>query len=86
MLRKKSKKATSLLTQSGLASSAPAKSPGAQKKKTNKAHKKQKVTEECEEAIPQLVPIGETPDKENVKVLIVVIFIAAAGFQAKTAR
>ncbi|EDK97344.1 ribosomal L1 domain containing 1, isoform CRA_b, partial [Mus musculus] len=67
MLRKKSKKATSLLTQSGLASSAPAKSPGAQKKKTNKAHKKQKVTEECEEAIPQLVPIGETPDKENVK-------------------
>ncbi|XP_021065034.1 ribosomal L1 domain-containing protein 1 [Mus pahari] len=64
---KKSKKAASLLPQRGLVSSAPAKGPGAQKKKTNKARAKQNVTEECEETIPQLVPIGETLDKENVK-------------------
>nr|BAT46594.1 ribosomal L1 domain containing 1 [Tokudaia muenninki]BBG62305.1 ribosomal L1 domain containing 1 [Tokudaia muenninki] len=67
MLRKKSKKAASLLTQGGLVSDAPAKGPGTQKKKTSKASTKQKVTEECEETIPQLIPIGETPDKENVK-------------------
>lgn len=67
MLRKKSKKATSLLTQGGKVSSAPVKGPGAQKKRTSKASTQPKVTEECEETIPQLVPIGETPDKENVK-------------------
>lgn len=67
MLKKKSKKATSLLTQGGLVSSAPAKGPGAQKKRTSKASTQPKVTEEYEETIPQLVPIGETPDKENVK-------------------
>lgn len=67
MLKKKSKKATSLLTQGGLVSSAPAKGPGAQKKRTSKASTQPKVTEEYEETIPQLVPIGETPDKENMK-------------------
>ncbi|XP_052051424.1 ribosomal L1 domain-containing protein 1 [Apodemus sylvaticus] len=66
MLRKKSKKPASLSTQGGLVSSAPAKGPGTQKE-TSKASTKREVTEECEEAIPQLVPIGETPDKENVK-------------------
>ncbi|GAB1300007.1 Ribosomal L1 domain-containing protein 1 [Apodemus speciosus] len=65
MLRKKSKKAASLSTQGGLVS-VPVKGPGPQKK-TSKASTKQEVTEECEETIPQLVPIGETPDKENVK-------------------
>lgn len=67
MLRKKSKKATSLLTQGGKVSSGPVKGPGARKKRTSKASTQLKVTEECEETIPQLVPIGETPDKENVK-------------------
>lgn len=67
MLKKKSKKATSLLTQGGLVSSAPAKGPGAQKKRTSKTSTQPKVTEECEETIPQLVPIEETLDKENVK-------------------
>lgn len=65
MLRKKSKKAASLSTQGGLVS-APAKGLGIQKK-TSKASTKPEVTEEFEETIPQLVPIGETPDKENVK-------------------
>lgn len=67
MLRKKSKKAACLLTQGGLVSSTPAKGPGTQEKKTSKASTEHKLTEECEETIPQLVPIGETPDKENVK-------------------
>ncbi|XP_028634173.1 ribosomal L1 domain-containing protein 1 [Grammomys surdaster] len=66
MLKKKSKKAASLSTQGGLVS-APAKGPGTQKKKTSKTSTQLKVTEEYEETIPQLVPIGETPDKENVK-------------------
>lgn len=83
MLRKKSKKAAaSLSTQGGLLS-APAKGPGAQKK-TSKASRKQEVTAECEETIPQLVPIGETPDKENVKVFLLIL--VAVVFQAKTAR
>lgn len=84
MLKKKSKKATSLLTQGGLVSSAPAKGPGAQKKRTSKASTQPKVTEEYEETIPQLVPIGETPDKENMKVFL--LLLVAAVFQAKRTR
>lgn len=75
MLRKKSKKAAS---QGGLVS-APAKGPGTQKKKTSKTSAQLKVTEECEETIPLLVPIGETPDKENVKVFLLMLVAAVSG-------
>ncbi|OBS68891.1 hypothetical protein A6R68_02559 [Neotoma lepida] len=70
MSKKKSKKAASLLTQDDLAcetSSAPVKTPRSQKKKTSKVKAQPDGTDECDETIPQLVPIGETPNKENVK-------------------
>nr|XP_048289178.1 ribosomal L1 domain-containing protein 1 [Myodes glareolus] len=58
-LRKSSKKAGS----QGKTRSA----PRSQKKKTSKVKTQPEGTDECEEAIPQLVPIGETPNKENLK-------------------
>lgn len=64
MLRKSSKKAGS----QGKTRSAPVKAPGSKKKKTSKVKTQPEGTDECEEAIPQLVPIGETPNKENLKV------------------
>ncbi|CAO2641810.1 Ribosomal L1 domain-containing protein 1 [Lemmus lemmus] len=63
MLRKSSKKAVS----QGKTSSAPVKAPRSQEKKTGKVKAHPEGTDECEEAIPQLVPIGETPNKENLK-------------------
>ncbi|XP_052615462.1 ribosomal L1 domain-containing protein 1 [Peromyscus californicus insignis] len=70
MSKKKSKEAASLLTQDDLAretSSAPVKAPRSQKKKTSKGKAQPEGTDECDETIPQLVPIGATPDKDNVK-------------------
>ncbi|XP_051037387.1 ribosomal L1 domain-containing protein 1 [Phodopus roborovskii] len=71
MLRKMSKKDASLLTQGDdLAcetNSTPVKTPRSQKKKTSKEKAQPKGTDECEETIPQLVPIGEIPNKENMK-------------------
>ncbi|XP_051023308.1 ribosomal L1 domain-containing protein 1 [Acomys russatus] len=69
-LRKKSKKAPSPSTQDDLvckANSPPVKGPKSGKKKISNVNTQPKVTEECEETIPQLVPIGETLDKEDVK-------------------
>ncbi|KAH0505296.1 Eukaryotic peptide chain release factor GTP-binding subunit ERF3A [Microtus ochrogaster] len=63
MLRKSSKKAAS----QGKTSSAPVKAPRSQKKKTSKVKTQPEGTDESEEAIPQLVPIGETPNKENLE-------------------
>ncbi|XP_055464321.1 LOW QUALITY PROTEIN: ribosomal L1 domain-containing protein 1-like [Psammomys obesus] len=70
MLRKKSKEAAFLSPQDDLVcktSSAPANGPRSQKKHPSNVKPQQKVTDEYEETIPQLVPIGETRDKENVK-------------------
>ncbi|KAM5227735.1 ribosomal L1 domain-containing protein 1 [Ctenodactylus gundi] len=44
------------------------KSPGSQKKKKGKAKTQVKVTDDSGDEIPQLVPIGETPVKENAQV------------------
>lgn len=63
MLRKSSKKAGS----QGKTRSAPVKAPRSQKKKTSKVKTQPEGTDECEEAIPQLVPIGETLNKENLE-------------------
>jgi len=40
---------------------------GPQKKKASNDIKLPKVTDKCEEIFPHLVPIGETSDKQNVK-------------------
>lgn len=69
-LRKMSNKDASLQTQGDLASetsNSPVKTPRPQKKKTSKVKAQPEGTDECEEAIPQLVPIGEIPNKENMK-------------------
>ncbi|XP_038182485.1 ribosomal L1 domain-containing protein 1 [Arvicola amphibius] len=63
MLRKSSKKAAS----QGKTSSARVKAPRSQEKKTRKVKAQPEGTDESEEAIPQLVPIGETPNKENLE-------------------
>uniref|UniRef100_A0A8C6W3Z9 Ribosomal L1 domain-containing protein 1 n=1 Tax=Nannospalax galili TaxID=1026970 RepID=A0A8C6W3Z9_NANGA len=70
MLGQKAKTDASVPLQGGLApktGAAPVKGPGSQKKKTGKAKAQPKVIEQCEEEIPQLIPIGESPAKENVK-------------------
>ncbi|KAL6060174.1 hypothetical protein STEG23_004063 [Scotinomys teguina] len=73
-LKKKNKmpknksKAASPLTQDDLAretSSAPVKAPRPQKRKTRAV--KAQPEDKCDEPIPQLVPIGGMPNKENVK-------------------
>ncbi|KAL1779704.1 ribosomal L1 domain-containing protein 1 [Sigmodon hispidus] len=64
-----SKKAESL-TQDDVASetsSAPVKAPRSSRKKTDKVKAQPEQTDEGEETIPQLVPIEETPNKENGK-------------------
>lgn len=70
-LKGKAKKVTSVLTKGGVApqtKGASAKSRRSQKKKTGKVKTQVKVTNESDDEIPQLVPIGETPVKENVEV------------------
>lgn len=83
---KQTSKATSAPTTEEAAaktSSGPVKDPGPQKKKTPKPEKKepcrvkapQKVQDESEEEIPLLVPIGETPTKENMEVCLLIFNI-----------
>lgn len=83
---KQTSKATSAPTTEEVAaktSSCPVKDPGPQKKKTPKPEKKepcrvkapQKVQDESEEEIPLLVPIGETPTKENMEVCLLIFNI-----------
>jgi ribosome biogenesis protein UTP30 len=47
----------------------PVKGSEARKKKTGRVKGKSKVTDEAEDEIPQLVPIAETPAKENSEIL-----------------
>ncbi|XP_005391215.1 PREDICTED: ribosomal L1 domain-containing protein 1 [Chinchilla lanigera] len=70
-LKEKAKKATSAVTKGSVApktKGASVKSRGSQKKKTGKVKAQVKVTNESDDEIPQLVPIVETPVKENVEV------------------
>ncbi|XP_037007111.2 ribosomal L1 domain-containing protein 1 [Artibeus jamaicensis] len=78
-LMKQASKATSAPTTEVVAaktSGLPVKDPGPQKKETPKPEKKEpcrvkappKVQDESEEEIPLLVPIGETPTKENIEI------------------
>ncbi|KAL1783415.1 ribosomal L1 domain-containing protein 1 [Sigmodon hispidus] len=63
-------KKTESLTQDDVASetsSAPVKAPRSSRKKTDKVKAQPEGTDEGEETIPQLVPIEETPNKENGK-------------------
>lgn len=79
ILRKSSKKAAS----QGETSSAPVKAPRSQEKKTSPVKAQPEGTDECEEAIPQLVPIGETPDKENLKVFLLPLVVVCQASGAK---
>lgn len=58
--------------------------PRSQKKKTSKVKTQPEGTDECEEAIPQLVPIRETPNKENLKVFLLPLIVVV--YQASKAK